>query len=73
MKLIYLKLALKCDSLDVPIGIKIRFLRVSIAIEPGHSLVRYHELFDFGFCVTWFVPYLVAAIATTMRADVSLL
>jgi hypothetical protein len=48
MKLIYLKSALKSDSFDVSIGIKIPFSRVSVTIEPGRSLltVRYHELFD---------------------------
>ena len=48
MKLIYLKSALKSDSFDVSIGIKIPFFRVSVTIEPGRSLltVRYHELFD---------------------------
>jgi hypothetical protein len=48
MKLLYLKSELKFNSFDVSIGIKILFFRVSIAIEPGHSLltVRYHELFD---------------------------
>ena len=48
MKLIYLKSALKCDSFDVAIGIKIPFFRVLVTIEPGRSLllVRYHELFD---------------------------
>jgi hypothetical protein len=48
MKLIYLKSALKSDSFDVSIGIKIPFFRVSVTIEPGRSLltVRYHELFE---------------------------
>ena len=48
MKLIYLKSALKCDSFDVTIGIKIPFFRVLVTIEPGRSLLqfRYHELFD---------------------------
>ena len=46
MKLIYLKLALKCDSFDVAIDIKIQFFRVLVTIEPGRSLlqIRYHEL-----------------------------
>ena len=45
---IFLKSALKADSFDVSIGIKIPFFRVSVTIEPGRSLltVRYHELFD---------------------------
>jgi hypothetical protein len=49
MKLIYLKSALKSDSFDVSVGIKIPFSRVSVTIEPGRSLltVRYHELFDY--------------------------
>ena len=48
-ELIYLKSALKCDSFDATIGIKIPFLRVSVTIEPGRSLlVRHHELFDFA-------------------------
>ena len=38
MKLIYLKSALKCDSFDVGIGIKIPFFRVLVTIEPGRSL-----------------------------------
>ena len=47
MKLICLKSALKCDSFDVTIGIKIPFFRVSVTIEPGRSLPGcYHELFD---------------------------
>ena len=48
MKLIYLKSALKCDSIDVAIDIKIQFFRVLVTIEPDRSLttVRYHELFD---------------------------
>ena len=40
MKLIYLKSALKCDSFDVAIYIKIQFFRVLVTIEPdriGHS------------------------------------
>ena len=38
MKLIYLKSALKCDSFDVAIDIKIPFFRVLVTIEPGRSL-----------------------------------
>ena len=41
MKLIYLKSALKCDSFDVNIGIKIPFFRVSVTIEPGRSLLQF--------------------------------
>ena len=41
MKLIYLKSALKCDSFDVAIGIKIPFFRVSITIETGRSLLQF--------------------------------
>jgi len=41
MKLIYLKSALKCDSFDVPIGIKIQFFRVLVTIEPGRSLLQF--------------------------------
>ena len=37
MKLIYLKSALKFDSFDVAIGIKIPFFRVLVTIEPGRS------------------------------------
>ena len=50
MKLIYLKSALKCDSFDVAIDIKIQFFRVLVTIEPGSLLttVRYHELFDYN-------------------------
>ena len=38
---IYLKSALKCDSFDVTIGIKILFFRVSVIIEPGRSLLQF--------------------------------
>ena len=41
MKLIYLKSALKCDSFDVGIGIKIPFYRVLVTIEPGRSLLQF--------------------------------
>ena len=41
MKLIYLKSALKFDSFDVTIGIKIAFFRVSVTIEPGRSLLHF--------------------------------
>ena len=41
MKLMYLKSALKCDSFDVSIGIKIPFFRVSVTIEPGRSLLQF--------------------------------
>ena len=41
MKLIYLKSALKCDSFDVAIDIKIRFFRVLVTIEPGRSLLQF--------------------------------
>ena len=41
MKLTYFKLALKCDSFDVTIGIKVLFFRVSVTIEPGHSLLQF--------------------------------
>ena len=41
MKLIYLKSALKCDSFDVSIGIKIPFFRVLVTIEPGRSLLQF--------------------------------
>ena len=41
MKLIYLKPALKCDSFDIAIGIKIRFFRVLVTIEPGRSLLQF--------------------------------
>ena len=41
MKLIYLKSALKCDSVDVAIGIKIPFCRVLVTIEPGRSLLQF--------------------------------
>ena len=40
MKLIYLKSALKCDSFDVAINIKIQFFRVLVTIEPGRSLLQ---------------------------------
>ena len=47
MKLIYSKSALKINSFDVTIGIKIvsvfwyPFFRVSVTIEPGHSLLQF--------------------------------
>ena len=41
MKLVYLKPALKCDSFDVAIGIKIPFFRVLVTIEPGRSLLQF--------------------------------
>ena len=41
MKLIYLKPALKCDSFEVAIGIKIPFFRVLVTIEPGRSLLQF--------------------------------
>ena len=47
MKLVYLKSALKYNSFDVAIGIKIPFFRVLVTIEPGRSLQQFHELFDY--------------------------
>ena len=41
MKLIYLKSALKCNSFDIAIGIKIPFNRVLVTIEPGRSLLQF--------------------------------
>ena len=41
MKPIYLKSALKCDSFDVAIDIKIQFFRVLVTIEPGRSLLQF--------------------------------
>ena len=41
MKLIYLKSALKCDSFDVAIYIKIQFFRVLVTIEPDRSLLLF--------------------------------
>ena len=41
MKLIYLKSALKFDSFDVAIVIKIPFFRVLVSIEPGRSLLQF--------------------------------
>ena len=41
MKLIYLKSALKCDSIDVAIDIKIQFFRVLVTIEPDRSLLQF--------------------------------
>ena len=38
---IYSKSALKCDSFDVAIGIKIPFFRVLVSIEPGRSLLQF--------------------------------
>jgi hypothetical protein len=69
MKLIYLKSALKSDSFDVSIGIKIPFFRVSVTVEPGCSLltVRYHELFDT--LITFYLSSLVAG--STIMSDSS--
>ena len=36
-----LKSALKCDSFDVGIGIKLPFFRVLVTIEPGRSLLQF--------------------------------
>ena len=41
MKLIHLKSALKCDSFDLAIGIKIPFFRVLVTIERGRSLLQF--------------------------------
>ena len=41
MKLICLKSALKCDSFDAIIVIKIPFFRVSVTIEPDRSLLQF--------------------------------
>ena len=41
MNLIYLKSALKCNSYDVAIDIKIQFFRVLVTIEPGRSLLQF--------------------------------
>ena len=41
MKLIYLKSALKCDSFNLAIDIKIQFFRVLVTIEPGRSLLQF--------------------------------
>ena len=41
MKLIYLKSALKCDSFDVDIGIKIPFFRLLVTTKPGRSLPQF--------------------------------
>ena len=38
---IYLKSALKCDSFDVTIGVKIPLFRVLVTIEPGRSLLQF--------------------------------
>ena len=40
MKFMYLKSAQKCNSFDVHINIKILYFRVSVTIEPGHSLLQ---------------------------------
>ena len=41
MKLISLKSALKYDSFDVAIDIKIQFFRVLVPIEPDRSLLQF--------------------------------
>jgi len=55
MKLTYLKWAYKFNSFDVSIGIKIPFFRLSVTIEPRHSLttVCFQELFDLSPLATW--------------------
>ena len=40
MKLIYLKSALKRDSFDIAIDIKIQFFRVLVTVEPDRSLLQ---------------------------------
>ena len=35
------KISIKCDSVDVTIGIKIPFFKVSVTIEPGRSLLQF--------------------------------
>ena len=40
MKLIHLESAETRDSFDVIIGIQVPFFRVSVTIEPGHSLLQ---------------------------------
>ena len=37
----YIKSALKCNSFDVAIGIKIPFFRVLVTIEPVRSLLQF--------------------------------
>ena len=57
MKVIYLKSALKCDSCDVAIGIKIAFFRVLVTIEPGRSLVQFvtkNFLISFSYDISFF-------------------
>ena len=65
MKLIYLKSALKCDSFDVGIGIKIPFFRVLVTIEPGryqnsifrvlvHGSLIFTNVFSFYFKISQF-------------------
>ena len=41
IKLIYLKSALKCNSFNVAIDIKIPFFRVLVTIELGRSLLQF--------------------------------
>ena len=41
MKLMYLKSALKYDSFDVAIRIKVTFFRVLVTIEPDRSLLQF--------------------------------
>ena len=38
---LYLKSALKCDSFDVAIGIKIPLFGILVTIEPGRSLLQF--------------------------------
>jgi len=41
IELVYLKSALKWDSFDGTIGIKIPFFRVLVTIEPGRYLLQF--------------------------------
>ena len=41
MKLVYLKSALKCNSIYVATGIKLPIFRVLVTIEPGRCLLQF--------------------------------
>ena len=69
MKLIYLKSALKCDSFDVAIDIKIQFFRVLVTIEPDRSLLQ----FVTTNCLTIGIKILFFRVSVTIEPGRSLL
>ena len=61
MKFIHLKSAVKCDSFDVFMGIKIPFCRVLVTIEPGRILLQVFTtnclLFSFTSLPEIYIPH----------------